>query len=1012
MPNWTKEQQLAIDKDNSNIIISAGAGSGKTAVLTARVIRKLYDGVRINKLLVLTFTNEASKEMKDRIRKAIKNNEDLKEELNFIDSSYITTFDSYSLSLVKKYNYLLNVSKNITIMDSSIMNIKKHEYLDKIFDDLYKEQNEDFLSLIGDFCVKDDIDIKKSILKINNSLEMKYDKDDYLNNYISNYFSEEYISKIINEYLSLIYDYFDKIKELYREALKTETDKNIDKYKNSYEVLVSSQNYYEIKNSLKVEHPKYVKNKELRNQMKDLIEKLQKITIYKDELYLKSSYKQTEKYIKAIVLIINRLDSMIKDYKDKNNSYEFIDISKMAIKLVLENDDIREEIRNNYNEIMVDEYQDTNDLQEMFINAISNDNVYMVGDIKQSIYRFRNSNPSIFKDKYDNYQKQDGGIKIDLVKNFRSREEVLYDINKIFDTIMNDTFGGANYKESHRMVFGNNIYKENDDSTISNYLDIFTYDSDSLKEYSKAEKEAFIIAKDIKSKLNSNYKVLDKETEKLRSATYKDFSIIIDRSTDFDLYRQIFEYENIPLVPIKDEVLTTAYDVMIIKNLIGMIIKIKEYKLDQEFRYYFTSIARSYLFAIDDSKIFNIFKNKTFKDTIIYLKAQKIALELDNLSCHSFLEKILDEFNFYEKILLYRDIDKSIVRISYLEKLTLNLEILGYTPYDLFNYINEMIESDDEIKYKVNSNSDNAVSIMTIHKSKGLEYPICYYPGLYKEFNTSDLKSKFLYSNKYGIITPYFDQGIGELFTKILAKKEYIKEEISEKIRLFYVALTRAKEKMIIVTPNDEKIVDIENIKSFSEMINPLLNMFAPVEKDLDKILTKDYNLYAKKDLSFLNNSDVKVNKKEIKIERELLSKNHFSKINNELKTEEELKNMKYGTEVHYLFETIDFTKDTDIKEVSNFLNHDEVKNIKEAEIYKEYEFIYEKDNKTYHGVIDLMLVYKDHIDIIDYKLSGIEDKNYDNQLKGYKEYISEKTNLPINTYLYSINQDLFKKIK
>ena len=1012
MPNWTKEQQLAIDKDNSNIIISAGAGSGKTAVLTARVIRKLYDGVRINKLLVLTFTNEASKEMKDRIRKAIKNNEDLKEELNFIDSSYITTFDSYSLSLVKKYNYLLNVSKNITVMDSSIMNIKKHEYLDKIFDDLYKEQNEDFLSLIGDFCVKDDIDIKKSILKINNSLEMKYDKDDYLNNYISNYFSEEYISKIINEYLSLIYDYFDKIKELYREALKTETDKNIDKYKNSYEVLVSSQNYYEIKNSLKVEHPKYVKNKELRNQMKDLIEKLQKITIYKDELYLKSSYKQTEKYIKAIVLIINRLDSMIKDYKDKNNSYEFIDISKMAIKLVLENDDIREEIRNNYNEIMVDEYQDTNDLQEMFINAISNNNVYMVGDIKQSIYRFRNSNPSIFKDKYDNYQKQDGGIKIDLVKNFRSREEVLYDINKIFDTIMNDTFGGANYKESHRMVFGNNIYKENDDSTISNYLDIFTYDSDSLKEYSKAEKEAFIIAKDIKSKLNSNYKVLDKETEKLRSATYKDFSIIIDRSTDFDLYRQIFEYENIPLVPIKDEVLTTAYDVMIIKNLIGMIIKIKEYKLDQEFRYYFTSIARSYLFAIDDSKIFNIFKNKTFKDTIIYLKAQKIALELDNLSCHSFLEKILDEFNFYEKILLYRDIDKSIVRISYLEKLTLNLEILGYTPYDLFNYINEMIESDDEIKYKVNSNSDNAVSIMTIHKSKGLEYPICYYPGLYKEFNTSDLKSKFLYSNKYGIITPYFDQGIGELFTKILAKKEYIKEEISEKIRLFYVALTRAKEKMIIVTPNDEKIVDIENSKSFSEMINPLLNMFAPVEKDLDKILTKDYNLYAKKDLSFLNNSDVKVNKKEIKIERELLSKNHFSKINNELKTEEELKNMKYGTKVHYLFETIDFTKDTDIKEVSNFLNHDEVKNIKEAEIYKEYEFIYEKDNKTYHGVIDLMLVYKDHIDIIDYKLSGIEDKNYDNQLKGYKEYISEKTNLPINTYLYSINQDLFKKIK
>ena len=203
MPNWTKEQQDAIDRDGFNIIVSAGAGSGKTAVLTARIIRKLKDGVSINKLLVLTFTNAAAKEMKDRIRKAIKKVPSLKKELDLLDSSYITTFDSYSLSLVKKYNYLLNVSKNLKIVDSSIIKIKSKEFLDQIFEELYEKEDEGFLSLIGDFCTKDDSEIKKSILYLNSSLEMKYNKKDFLDNYINNYYNEEYVSKIVNEYLAL-----------------------------------------------------------------------------------------------------------------------------------------------------------------------------------------------------------------------------------------------------------------------------------------------------------------------------------------------------------------------------------------------------------------------------------------------------------------------------------------------------------------------------------------------------------------------------------------------------------------------------------------------------------------------------------------------------------------------------------------------------------------------------------------------------------------------------------------
>ncbi len=204
MPKWTDEQKLAINKDNTNIIVSAGAGSGKTAVLTARVLRKLKDGIDIDKLLVLTFTNEAAGEMKNRIRKAIKEEPDLKEQLDLIDSSYITTFDSFALSIVKKYHYLLNLPKDISIVESAIVEIKKIEVLNDIFDNSYEEENESFQKLIKDFCIRDDKEIKNAILLINKKLDLKIDKEEYLDSYIDNYYSEEHINSLMDDYMSKI----------------------------------------------------------------------------------------------------------------------------------------------------------------------------------------------------------------------------------------------------------------------------------------------------------------------------------------------------------------------------------------------------------------------------------------------------------------------------------------------------------------------------------------------------------------------------------------------------------------------------------------------------------------------------------------------------------------------------------------------------------------------------------------------------------------------------------------
>ena len=204
MPTWTKEQSDAINFDHNNIIVSAGAGSGKTAVLTARVIRKLKEGMHINELLILTFTNAAAFEMKERIRKAIKKEPSLIGELQLIDEAYITTFDSYAMAIVKKYHYLLNVKPNITIIEDSIIQTQKELILDTIFEEQYQKEDPLFSKLINDFCIKDDSTIKKYILNIASKIALLSNKEEYLNTYLAKYLNQEKIDNDIITFEKLL----------------------------------------------------------------------------------------------------------------------------------------------------------------------------------------------------------------------------------------------------------------------------------------------------------------------------------------------------------------------------------------------------------------------------------------------------------------------------------------------------------------------------------------------------------------------------------------------------------------------------------------------------------------------------------------------------------------------------------------------------------------------------------------------------------------------------------------
>ena len=1026
MTKWTEEQMLAIVKGNTNIIVSAGAGSGKTAVLTQRVITNLKKGMHINELLILTFTNNAAMEMKTRIKKAILEDDEIKNEAKLTDSADITTFDAYVLSLVKKYHYLLNLDSDITLIDSSIIKKKKKDFIEEIFEELFTQKNEKFIKFVTDFGTKNARQTKKIILNLDYSFDLITKKEDYLNNYIESYYNKNNLDNLFHQFENTLLKRVESIKNLLLN-LSFEVDSDYyDKIYKTLEPLLKSSNYQEIRSNLDFKlsplRNASDKAKYYKEQISKIIKDLKSLTEFHEQV-LKDDLLKTKEYAEVIIEILLKLTQKVNAYKFEYQVFEFNDISKFALKILDENEDIRNELKNYYKEIMIDEYQDTSDVQEQFIKYIENNNVYMVGDIKQSIYRFRNANPDIFKIKYDAYKDGNNGFKIDLNKNFRSRGEVLDSINQIFNHIMDDNIGNANYIKEHQLIFGNNTFIEEGNNNYNNNLEIYNYLPD--PNFTKEEMEAFIIANDIKKKVTSNYEVFDKT---LRPCKYSDFCILIDRTTAFDTYKKIFDFLNVPINIYKDDNIMISDETSLINNIIKFIINIKNNRFNETSRFCFASIARSYLYQLDDQTIYDTISQNKINESEIYEIAYNISKNLDSLSNEEIIKKIIYDYKFYEKMIIagnlnYRSIilDNLIIKFKELNKVNMTI-------YEVNDYLDSLINDEESIKIPALLNKNDSVTITNIHKSKGLEYKICYFPSLHKEFNLMDLNNRIIFNTKFGLILPNYDNGFKSTFINFLNKETYIKDEISERIRLFYVALTRAKEKMIMVTnlnQNDNCTTDENGIIDYLTRINYrsykdiLESVYPYIHKYIVNIDLPEISIgykYSQKNTINIDIEDthkIIVNKKEYI--SELINEEHYSKSENKLITPTEVANMEYGTHMHYILENTDF-KNPDYSLLTNeeqeitqgLLNNKIMSNIKDANIYHEYEFIYENNKQIKTGIIDLMLEYPDHIDIIDYKLKNTNDPAYLKQLNGYKEYIENKNNKPTYIYLYSLlNKEL-----
>ena len=1064
---YTSEQQKAINATGSNILVSAGAGSGKTTVLSERVIRILLNGIDVDRLIILTFTNAAAAEMKSRIKEKIGQIETLKTQLAKLENAKISTFDSFCLGLVKQYHYLLNLPESIEIADKILLGAIKRRLLEETLDELYEEQPSWFIEVVNRFFDRGDKGLIEVFQILDKGLEMIPKADHYLNHLPEMMFNEEAIHKNIIDFENILKELLNEFITAYQSFVSETNQSNNEKvieYRQklqlSLQTFLKAQSLEDILNEYRnVKFPSMPKvsraideetlefMKTLVNPIKSAFEAIKKQfsnLMVSSVSELRDSFVETRPTIEAVCTILGRYREKLKSYQLKNNLFDFIDIMHLAIDLIVNHEEIREELKTKTFEIMVDEYQDTNDLQEFLVSLISRDNVFLVGDAKQSIYGFRNANPLNFIEKYHLYSQNIQGISIDLNANFRSRKETIEGINTLFNPIMSEEIGGIDYQNNQALLYGNTLYNKHSEDDFDYSPEILSYQLTKEMNESQPVYEAKIIAKKIIEMMNQKTPVAKFVNGDItyRTSRFQDFCILIDRKSYFSIFEKILTDALIPVDAIADEIIIASTEILFFSQLLKLMkcfIDLDYFK--RYFRHALYGVARSFVYQIEDDDVIQLFVNHTFEKLedikildsyIVFSRLYQDLLTLSSLvndcSISLVIDKIVETTKIYEYIASLDDPASVERKLDFIFSKVRSFRQFQFD--DLINYFDEVYSNHDldiEFARPIDFSTD-AVRIMTIHKSKGLEFPFCFYPGLDKSLVSQDQKQSTLFDRRYGLIIKAKNTYFYDTIVHNIVRSKKQKTDLSERIRLFYVALTRAKEKMFFLL-NEEKSQSLTPVfegnylamsqrlkfKRYHHFFDAVIetNMWKKTIESVE-IMTLPSTIQATevaKTLIF----------EPINVLATTLKSSHFSKTQPLNLLESPKQKFKQGIDVHRLFETFDFyhpqtalksLTTTDQMMMQKFLNQDVIKSIDRGIIFQEYPFIETLNNETKMGIIDLMVIYPDHIDIIDYKLKNINDNAYVNQLKGYRQHIMTKTDKPIHLYLYSIIQNIMQLVE
>lgn len=1011
---WSIPQGRAITETDSNGLLSAGAGSGKTAVLTERIYHLVKQGYDLSSFLILTFTDAASAEMRTRIRERFLKDPSLGDCSSKLETAHIETFDSFCLFVVRKYALRLGVSPNIGVLDKTLLDIQRNRIRDEYITYLYKSRNSDFLKLVSKYCPKSDFTIRGFITSFCLKVENKLDKEKYLDeivdkyfdkNRINTYFVEKYESmiKAIKKAINLVYEYEDET-----EATLTieQLDKLLEKGKD-FESLILAANAFSFPDA---RGKNYQTSADRRQAVKDLVNKyLIKEDTYGNKDEIIDQFMSTKEDIQTIVNVVREIEKRLDTFKKDKSSYAFADISSLAIK-ALEMEDIRKELSEFFSFILVDEYQDTSSSQELVINKLERNNVCMVGDIKQSIYRFRGADCSLFQEKYNKYKPEDNGfgILINLNDSFRSRKPIVDLVNDMFEVLMTPETNPIDYKDGHKFGYGLTDYDTLIDPSGDPNVKVYNYQLGENED--TVEVETTIIAKDIIYKIINGHEVYDKNAEGMRKCSFKDFAIIVDRGTQFDEMKNILSTYGIPTKVVYNEPVKNSEIVLVLKNLLIVYNACLTETYDESFKHAFVSVSRSFIWESKDQDIYDYVHNNTMLDSPLIQKVKEIVNEGRQLPIAKVMQLLINEFHIYEQINKLKHFSNNANKIELFINLSKNMDSLGLPLEGLISYLSDLDQYKLEFDYKDKDVGEDSVTIITIHRSKGLEYPVVYLPGLTSTFPTGGGGTACSFSDKYGPVLPITGHTKKSSFFNHMVKLEESKGTYEERLRLFYVAVTRAREQIVFLNrekENNNGVYVLSTVNRFQSFIKYLhmdtkygLEMTYPLQ-----IITKESDDKTEKMISI-----DQVNCEAIEIAKKKASKDKDGEVDYEL--------LEFGNEIHYLLEIADFeTKDTTYisdgrmrRYINNVLSSELFKNVKNSQVLHEYSFFDEKN--VVSGIIDCLLLKEDEIDIIDFKLKNLDDDKYILQLHTYRDYIEQITDKKIGMYLISAITGEVKEIE
>lgn len=886
---WTDKQKNVIDTRGRNILVSAAAGSGKTAVLVERIIRKILDKdnpVDVDKLLVVTFTKAAAAEMRERVLEALENalekepdNEHLQKQQTYIHNARITTIDSFCAGVVKEHFDKIELDPGTRIVDEAQMKMLETDILDTMLEEYFEGGSKEFLNLADQYTEPKKMGILAEIIALLYHSAMAHvNPKRWLSECLYAYEIKDVeeaehtvwmsrLKTIVDEEIAaMLAKAKQAISLCYLADGPLKYAEDIENIKGMLERIDTGLSYDEIRaavNNVKFDRLPAIKrdacDEELKEQVKELRNAIKKKTaLLKKDLLSQSAKEMTadivcsSEQVKTLInLTIDFADRFAAEKKEKC-IMDFLDQEHYAMSILVDIDEegnifpsmAARDIASQYEEIMIDEYQDSNYIQEAILTSVSggfgNNNVFMVGDVKQSIYKFRLANPNIFIDKYNRYSEDLSKqyCKIILDKNFRSRREIIDSVNYIFARMMHRELGGIEYEEGNRLSFGAQYYPDLPQKQDNRTELLLVDGAGNLN-------EAWAVAQRIKELVNpqNDFKITGKDGS-FRTPCYNDIVILL-RSIKgrADEYVKVLSEEGIPAYC---ESKVGYYDAKEVRTMIDYLSVIDNPLQDIPL----ASIMRSEIYKFTSEELAII---KAENDGNYYYDCAKLYLKNGKIcKIKEKLEKLFADIDRYRKIVPYTSVYDLLTLIidetgygHYINALpngirrSKNIDILKEKAlsYDagtykgLFNFVRYLEKIKDlgmeEGEASPVNENDNIVRIMTFHKSKGLQFPIVFVSGLGTKFNNSDVTGSLAIHESLGIGTDYMSDAL-RLKNPTIIKKiihRVIKEEnYAEYIRFLYVALTRAQEKMIMTASDSNMTKKIENWISYRACSNKELS--------------------------------------------------------------------------------------------------------------------------------------------------------------------------------------------